>query len=171
MPDVAPVTDTPVPPASLLGRLAAERHAFADACTLRLPRRVSLGEFVEAFYTTRLFKLERWLIARAGRPCSDADVRLLAQGANVRMAMWTVQARTASELLMHEDSGVTRSWFKVDADSAGTTLWFGSAFMPRRVEAGSGQPRFSWTFHALLGFHRAYSRALLKAAARRLGRA
>lgn len=163
------VTDTPVPPASLLGRLAAERHAFADAYTLRLPRRVSLGEFVEAFYTTRLFKLERWLIARAGRPSSDAEVRALAQDADVRMAMWTVQARTASELLMHEDSGVTRSWFQVGAEEGGTTLWFGSAFMPRHPPALGEKPRFSASFHVLLGFHRAYSRALLRAAARRLG--
>jgi len=163
------VTDAPVPPASLLGRLAAQRNAYADAYTLRLQRPVSLAEFVEAFYTTRLFKLERWLIARTGRPSTDADVRPVAQGEDRRMAAWTVEAREGHELLMHEDSGVTRSWFQVQAsEGGGTTLWFGSAFMPRKSSPG-GKPQFSWLFHALLGFHRGYSRALLRAAARRLG--
>ena len=164
------VSDTAVPPASLLGRLAAKRGAFADAYMLQFPRAVSLGEFVEAFYTTRLFKLERWLIARTGRPSSDADVRSLAAGDNRRMAAWTVEAREGDELLMHEDSGATRSWFKAEAGAAGTTLWFGSAVVPRRPAGADGKPRLGRVFHALLGFHRWYSRALLAAAARRLAR-
>lgn len=162
------VSDRPVPPTSLLARLAADRHAFADAYALQLPRRVTLAEFVEAFYTTRLFKLERWLIARTGRPSSDADVRALAQGEDRRMAAWTVEARAGDELLMHEDSGATRSWFKAEVGGSGTTLWFGSALVPRRRGPG-GEPRFGVLVNALMGFHRAYSRALLKAAARRLG--
>ena len=162
------VADTPVPPASLLGRLAAQRGAFADAYMLRLPPTITLAEFVEAFYTTRLFKLERWLIARSGRPSSDADVRAIARGEDGRMAAWTVEARVAGELLMHEDSGVTRSWFKAEAGEGGATiLWFGSALIPRRRGPG-GEPRFGWHVHALMGFHRWYSRALLRAAARRL---
>jgi hypothetical protein len=71
---------------------------------------------------------------------------------------------------MHEDSGATRSWFRAEAGEGGvTTLWFGSAVVPRRRGPG-GEARFSWVFHALLGFHRWYSRALLAAAARRLQR-
>lgn len=163
------VTEAPVPPASLLGRLAAERAAFADAYTLDLLRPVPLAAFVEAFYTTRLFKLERWLIARTGRPCTDAEVRAVARGEDRRLAAWTVEARAPGELLMHEDSGATRSWFQVEAISGGVTrLWFGSAVLPRRRGPG-GEPRFSPVVHALMGFHRAYSRALLKAAASKLG--
>lgn len=161
-------TETPLPPDSLLGRLASERGAFADAYALRLPRAVSLAEFVEAFYTTRLFKVERGLIALFGRPSSDAMARAVARGEGERLAVWTIEARKPDELLMHEDSGATRSWFKVEAGPAGTTLWFGSAVVPRRRGPG-GEPRFGWLFHALLGFHRWYSRALLSAAARRLG--
>lgn len=162
-------TAVPVPPASLLGRLAAERGAFADAYALSLPRRITLADFVEAFYTTRLFKLERWLIARTGRPSSDADVQALAHGHGQRMAAWTVQARTEDELLMHEDSGATRSWFRLEVgEGGGSRLYFGSAVVPRRRGPG-GEPRFGGLFHALLGFHRIYSRALLRAAARRLG--
>ncbi|WP_457444883.1 hypothetical protein [Roseateles sp. P5_E4] len=161
-------TETALPPASLLARLAKEHGAFADAYTLKVPRAVTLAEFVEAFYTTRLFKVERALIALFGRPSSDAMARAVARGEGARLAVWTVEAREPDELLMHEDSGATRSWFKAEAGATGTTLWFGSAVVPRRCEAG-GEPRFGRVFHALLGFHRWYSRALLKAAARRLG--
>lgn len=160
--------DTPLPAASLLARLAEQRGAFADAYTLRVPRAVTLAEFVEAFYTTRLFKIERALIALFGKPSSDAMARAVACGEGERLAVWSVEARTGDELLMHEDSGATRSWFKAQAgEGSSTTLWFGSAVVPRRRGA-DGRPQFSAVFHALLGFHRWYSRALLKAAARRL---
>ncbi|KQY85644.1 hypothetical protein [Pelomonas sp. Root1444] len=159
---------TPLPPHSLLAQLAEQRGAFADAYTLHLPRAVTLAEFVEAFYTTRLFKVERVLLALLGKPSSDAMARALARDEGERLAVWTVEARRPDELLMHEDSGATRSWFKVEAGGGATTLWFGSAVVPRRRGPG-GEARFSGVFHALLGFHRWYSRALLKAAARRLG--
>ena len=163
------VTDTPVPPDSLLGRLAAERRAFADAYTLKLPRAVSQADFVEAFYTTRLFKVERLLLTLLGRPSSDAAARALARGEGQRFAAWTVEARAGDELLMREDSGGTRSWFKTEAgEGGGTTLWFGSAVVPRRPPGAGAAPRMGLVFHALLGFHRHYSRALLAAAARRL---
>lgn len=160
-------TDTPPPPGSLLARLASDRRAFADAYTLPLPRAVPLAEFVEAFYTTRLFKVERALLGLFGKPSSDAMARAVARGEGQRMAVWTIEAREGDELLMHEDSGATRSWFKAEAGAGGTTLWFGSALVPRRHGPG-GEPRFSWVFHVLLGFHRWYSRALLSAAVRRL---
>lgn len=161
-------SETPLPPDSLLARLARDRGAYADAYSLQVSRAVGLAEFVEAFYTTRLFKLERALIALFGRPSNDAMARAVARGEGERLAVWTVEARAADELLMHEDSGATRSWFKAEAGAGHTTLWFGSAVVPRQRGPG-GEARFSGVFHALLGFHRWYSRALLQAAARRLG--
>lgn len=166
---ISHVTETAVPPDSLLGRLAAARGAFADAYTLSLPRAVSHADFVEAFYTTRLFKLERRLLALLGRPSSDAAARALARGEGQRFAAWTVEARAGDELLLHEDSGATRSWFKTEAGAGGSTrLWFGSAVVPRRPPGPGGEPRLGLAFKALLGLHRRYSRALLSAAARRL---
>lgn len=161
-------TDSPVPPDSLLDRLAQAKGAFADAYALRLPRRVPLAEFVEAFWTTRLFKIERVVLALLGKRSSDAMARAVARGEAERIAVWTVEARTANQLLMHEDSGVTRSWFQAEAQpDGGTVLWFGSALVPRRRSPG-GEPKFGPGFHALIGFHRWYSRALLAAAVRRL---
>lgn len=160
--------DRPVPPDSLLDRLAQARGAYADAYAVSVPGRVPLAGFVEAFYTTRLFKLERALLSLLGKPASDAMARAVARGEGERLAVWTVEARTGDELLMHEDSGITRSWFQAEAQADGSTvLWFGSALVPRRRGPG-GEPQFGVLFHALLGFHRAYSRALLAAAVRRL---
>ena len=107
------------------------------------------------------------MLALFGKPSSDAMARAVARGEGQRLAVWTIEVRGGDELLMHEDSGATRSWFKAEASAGGTTLWFGSALVPRRRGPG-GEPRFSWVFHALIGFHRWYSRALLNAAARRL---
>ncbi len=164
---VSNARDVAVPPDSLLGRMAARQGAFADAYSLMVARRVSLAEFVEAFYTTPVFKAERWLMALLGKPSTDAMARAVACGTGERIAVWTVEARDADELLMHEDSGVTRSWFCVQpAADGGTVLWFGSALVPRRRGPG-GEPRFGPGFHALLGLHRWYSRVLLAAAARR----
>jgi hypothetical protein len=161
--------DNPPPAGSLLARLAEERGAYADAYRLPFPRTVPLAEFIEAFYTTRLFKLERAILTLARRPSTDADARAVARGEGGRFAAWTVQAREGNELLLQDDTGATRSWFKTEPGAGGTTLWFGSAIVPRRHEA-NGKPSFSCVFHALLGFHRVYSRALLAAAARRLQR-
>ncbi len=65
---------------------------FADCYTTTLPGRVTLARFVEAFYTTPLFKLERFILRVAGRPSTDDDARQLAQGARNAFAAWTVEA-------------------------------------------------------------------------------
>ena len=62
--------------------MQAERRAYADAYWLDLPGpAVELGTFVEAFCTTRLFKLERLVLRLAGLGSSDADARALARRA------------------------------------------------------------------------------------------
>ena len=54
-------------------------------------------------------------------------------------------------------------------DSTGTRLYFGSAVVPRR-SARAGKPSLGPLFSALLGFHKLYSRILLRAARSRLVR-
>ena len=51
--------------------------------------------------------------------------------------------------------------------SSSTRLYFGSAVVPRQ-RIGAGQPAMGSLFHALLGFHRLYSRLLLRAASKRV---
>jgi hypothetical protein len=48
-----------------------------------------------------------------------------------------------------------------------TLLYFGSAVLPRKSRGAQTQ-NMGWVFHALLGFHRLYSRLLLSAAKRRI---
>lgn len=157
-------TEVPVPPQSFLAAYA-RRGAFTDCYRMAVPQRVALNDFIEAFYTTRLFKLERWLLARAlGIRSTDADAAALAAGRRSTFSAWKVEHRGDTEILL--DAGQTRSWLSVVPNPPGppgTTLLFGSAVVP--VRAGD---RFGWLFHALLGFHKLYSRLLLRAAARRL---
>ena len=155
-------------PAGAVLEPAARAGAYTDCYRVDLPVAVALPRFVEAFYTSRLFRLEGWLIERLlRRSASVADARRLASGASDRFAAWSVRHRDERQILLA--AGATRSWLMVGTrgDAAGSTLYFGSAVMPRRV-AADGSVRMGALFTALLGFHKLYSRLLLTAACRRL---
>ena len=163
---------TELPSSTLLSALR-EQGCFADCYTTTLPRPVTQAQFVEAFYTTPLFKAERWVLrCLAGRRSSDAQARELARGRRDAFAVWKVAQRAPDQILLTDETGRTSSWLMVRpeaATSAGvsTRLFFGSAIRPRRVGA-TGQAQFGPGFHALLGLHGFYSRRLLQAAAARL---
>jgi hypothetical protein len=153
-----------VPETSFLGAFS-RGGAYADCYTAVVEGAVDLPTFIESFYTTRLFKLERWLLARlAALPSTDEQARQLAHARTQRFAAWTVAQRSATEILL--DAGQTRSWLCVeplDHPVPATRLYFGSAVVPMRPGG-----RFGWAFYALLGFHRGYSKSLLRAAARKV---
>ena len=155
---------TPVPTGSFLDAYA-RRDAFTDCYVTSIPGGTTLPEFIEAFYTTRLFKLERWLLAKAlNIPSEDQEASLLARAATERFSAWKVESRASEEILL--DAGQTRSWLSVKplvGPETTTTLFFGSAVVPKRSNG-----KFGWVFHALLGFHRLYSKLLLAAAAKRV---
>jgi len=138
-----------------------------------VPGSVSLAEYVTAFYTSPIFRLERiilkWLVSR---PSTDADARQVAEGLTDRFAAWQVEGRGEQQLLLADITGRTRSGFMVvPLDSSGgnsTALYFGSAVVPAR-ESASGEPVLGAGFRALLGLHRVYSVVLLFAAQRGLG--
>jgi len=145
--------------------------AYTDCYTTQVARSVSHAEYVEAFYTGSVFKLERlllgWLVSK---PSTDAQAKGLALGSLNTFSAWRVEARTADQLLMCDLNGRTRSWLMVaplQASTASTRLYFGSAVVPVRDRA-SGQARLGFLFKALLGFHKLYSRVLLNAARSRL---
>jgi len=163
MPNPAPHAQAlnPVPPGLL--RQHNPPGAFADAYALELPQLVPLADFVNAFYCTPLFKLERGLIGLLlRRPENDAGAAALGHGERSAFSAWQVLDRNATELLLQDQSGRTRSWLRVEPVAGGTRLVFGSAVLPQ-AQGGIG-----WGFRALLGFHAWYSKALLRAAARRL---
>ena len=159
-----PPSATTVPADSFLGAYAA-KGAFTDCYAASVPGSVSLSEFVLAFYTTPLFKVERWLLAKLLRMASsDQQARQLADADTEQYSAWKVEQRSGTEILM--DAGQTRSWLSVQPlaeTGTSTTLLFGSAVVPMRPGGKFGVP-----FHALLGFHRLYSRLLLSSAAKRV---
>jgi len=145
---------------------------FADCYVAELDRSVTLAEFVEAFYTSWVFKLERLILSvAASRPSSDAQARQLAYGTLDSFAAWSVEDRTPEQLLLGDFSGRTKSWLMVSAGTASssTRLYFGSAVVPVRNPT-TGQASLGIVFRALLGFHKLYSRILLGAARSRLSR-
>jgi hypothetical protein len=161
----------PVPAASLLHAYLRE-GAHADCYVAGIERQVSHARYVEAFYTTALFKLERLILKwAAAKPSTDAEAKQLGDGTMDSFAAWRVEGRREDELLLCDFSGRTRSWLKTVPTSAGgrpgTRLYFGSAVVPRRNEK-TGRGSLGFTFRALMPFHKFYSRALLHAAQVRL---
>jgi hypothetical protein len=160
-----------LPTHSLLSRYAAS-GSYTDCYLTEVSGVVSQAEYVEAFYTTWLFKLERlileWLVAR---PSTDDEAAQLARGSRESFAAWSVELRAADQLLMCDFRGGTRSWLMAEPAArnggAVTRLYFGSAVVAQQ-DKKTGQRRLKPQFNALLGFHKLYSRALLRAARRRL---
>jgi hypothetical protein len=123
---------------------------------------------VEAFYTTLVFRLERFLLTWVvSKPSTDTEAARLARGEIDSFAAWTVEGRAADQVLMADYLGRTKSWLMVaPSGSTSTRLYFGSAVVPARDQAGKRTLGFQ--FSALLGFHKVYSRVLLGAARKKL---
>jgi len=170
MPSIRP---HPLPEHALL-RKYANGGAYTDCYITDIPKAISHAAYVEAFYTTAVFKLERLLLAWfVSRPSSDEQARRLSAGELNSFAAWDVEARGVNQLLMCDFQGRTRSWLMVaPAQSAGLTstrLYFGSAVVPSENKS-TRHAGLGITFRALLGFHKVYSRVLLSAASSRLAR-
>jgi len=160
-----------LPTTALLRRYGGEQ-AYSDCFVTEVNRTVALAPYVEAFYTTALFKVERFLLRWfASLPSTDLDASQLAEGSTQAFSAWRVEDRTTDQLLLSDVTGRTRSWLMVappeHVAGKGTRLFFGSAVLlfenPR-----SGEREMGFRFRALLGFHNLYSRLLLSAARARL---
>lgn len=153
-----------LPADALLNRYVSA-GTYVDCYVAEVARSVSCAEYVEAFYTTAVFKLERWILRIAvSRPSADAEAIQLARGERDAFAAWSVEGRTPDQLLLADVGGRTRSWLMVAPSGTGSTLlYFGSAVIPvrdRKTDRASLGP----VFGALLGFHKLYSRVLLLSA-------
>jgi hypothetical protein len=170
------VTQSAVPDDALLrtywGGARPERWRESGDCFVVVANRVvSLGEFVFAFYTSPVFRLERAILRLlAGAPSTNAEARGLADGSTMSFAVWRVGERTATQLLMCDRYERTRSWFRVvHLNDGKTLLQFGSAVASRSNFRAVPGARGS-LFGLLLKFHVAYSQVLLHAAKRGLMR-
>lgn len=140
---------------------------YTDCFVAIVAGRVSQARFVEAFYTSRLFRLERLVLALlVAKPSTDDDARRLAIGEAETFAAWRVEARAPDQILLCDYQSLTRSWLMTaqgpDGEPPTTRLLFGTVVAPRRRE---GARR---VFSALGGLHRVYARALLRSAVARL---
>jgi hypothetical protein len=155
----------PLPESALL-QAYRRSGAYSDCYATEVTGAVPLEQYIAAFYTTPVFKTERfilkWLVRK---PSTDADALGLAAGSLDRFAAWTVEARDADQLLLCDFLGRTRSWLMVEARGATTQLYFGSAVVPSRRTGTMG-----FGFGATLAFHKLYSQVLLSSAAKRLNK-
>ncbi|MEM9173429.1 MAG: hypothetical protein AAGA84_12075 [Pseudomonadota bacterium] len=152
---------------SPLGRYATGDN-YTDCFSVRIEARVSLEQFLAAFYGSRLFALERRFLANAlGHRSTQADIDALAEGSTDKFAAWQVEFRGDDNILLCDVSGRTRSWLKCQPDrrsaTPATALMFGSAVLRR--EGHSFKARLSRALIRLtIPLHRLYARALLRAA-------
>ncbi len=142
---------------------------YTDCYSTQISARVSLEQFVLAFYSTRLFKLERFILKwTVSRPSTDVELARLASGAKSEFAAWSVEDRAENQLLLSDFQGRTRSWLmttSIKTESGDhTRIYFGSAVVPV-PDKKTGEQRLGFAYQALLGFHKIYSVALLSAAA------
>src|SRR2546426_632223 len=143
-----------LPDDALLRRYLGGR-AYTDCYVTEVTRVISHVDYVEAFYTTAVFKLERLLLSWfVARPSSDAEAGELACGKRDSFAAWSVEARAPNQLLLSDFQGRTRSWLmSAPASNHQTTrLFFGSAVVPI-VDRRTGEANMGSAFRALLGFH------------------
>jgi hypothetical protein len=169
---LGPIVQEAVPDDALLrtyrGGARPERWGHHGDCfSATVDRPVNLSDLVFAFYTSRVFRVERLILRLlAGAPSTDAGARALAQGSGTSFAVWRVGERTATQLLMCDRYERTRSWFRVvPLDGGRTLLQFGSA-VAAKPDRRCGLAEMGVGFRLLMGFHVRYSRMLLNAARR-----
>jgi hypothetical protein len=160
-----------IPPGALLAEYQ-QADTYADCYMTDIEAPVTHAEYVTAFYTSRVFKIERFLLKwAAAKPSTDEEAEKLAAGTINSFAAWQVEKRSENQLLLSDYMGNTRSWLMVvplSCDTtSGTRLYFGSAVVPR-ADSKTGNRSLGFVFRALLGFHRLYSVVLLYAARSRL---
>jgi len=156
-----------LPQEALLNKYKQE-GAYTDCYFMDVHHPISHAEYVEAFYTTAVFKVERLILSFiASKPSSDLQAKQLASGEVTNFSAWNVEGRTANQLLLCDFLGRTRSWLMsviTEGNSSTTTrLYFGSAVVPKKNSA-SGRVSFGFAFHALNGFHHLYTRTLMRSA-------
>lgn len=162
------IESCPAPEHALLQAYIRQQGAYTDCYAVNVHGIVPHSDFVHAFYTSAVFKLERLILQCClNKPSTDFEARQLAECAISKFAAWRVESRAADQLLMCDFLGRTRSWLMAhpwqSESGYKTRLYFGSAIVARR-RAKDGKRTIGIGFKVMLGFHRLYSRVLLHSA-------
>lgn len=157
-----------LPPNALLARYEKTNKAHTDCFSTIINHKINLSDYIQAFYTTRLFKIERLILTLIGKPSNDNKAKELAENDQNDFAAWTVEDRNNNQILLCDFMGKTRSWLMVEAieNDQHTKLYFGSAVVFGSKDLSESKP--SSGFSLLSRFHVLYSKALLSAARRKL---
>ncbi|GLX78586.1 hypothetical protein tinsulaeT_19260 [Thalassotalea insulae] len=155
-------------PENALSIKYAHQGAHTDCYYIDIPKKVTLTQYIEAFYTTPVFKIEHIILSIfAKKHVSNNDISALANGNSNQFSIWTVEDKSNNQILLCEFTKSTRSWLMTASlehlNQPVTRLYFGSVVVPRTVSS-SGKSTFGILFHVFSGFHKLYSRALLKSA-------
>ena len=161
----------PIPVNTMLERYA-RNGAYVDCYMTEISGHVSFREYILAFYTTLLFRLERIILKLVvSKPSTDTQARQLADRTRENFAAWHVEDRSENEMLLCDFVERTRSWLMTvpinTVNGTRTQLYFGSAIVPKR-NPKTGELSLGFGFHALLGFHKVYSVLLLYSAKSRI---
>jgi hypothetical protein len=160
-----------VPTHTLLADYSVDGN-YTDCYTTEVRGRISFPEYVFAFYTTLLFRLERLILRiTVSKPSTDNEARQLSEGSCETFSAWQVENRRENEVMMCDFVGRTRSWLMAvpvsAVDGHRTRLYFGSAVVPVQ-NSKTGKPSLGFAYQALLGFHKVYSVLLLSSARLRI---
>ena len=160
-----------LPERALLNRYY-RADTYTDCYVTNISQTVTHVEFLDAFYNTWVFKLERVILKWvASKPSTDAEAKQLAEGTIESYAAWAVEDRCENQILLSDFLGRTKSWLmvtpKFDTGESQTQLYFGSAVVPSHSSKTSSST-IGYAFQVLIGFHKMYSRVLLYSAKLRL---
>ena len=150
------------------GHRSSYKTGYCDCYTVTVGGIVEFEEYICQFYSTSIFKAERWILGFfANLPSNDHELKLLAAGTSNRFAAWSVEQRLPDQLLLCDASGRTRSWLMCtnvkENNINQTRLLFGSAILPV-TDPHTRIRIYQILYITLLGFHKFYSRVLLSSA-------
>src|ERR671924_2078513 len=95
-------------PANTMLKQYSGNGAYVDCYSTEITGQVSFGDYIIAFYTTPLFRLERFILTWAvSKPSTDKQVRQLADGEVEQFAAWQVEGRSENEMLLCDLVGRT----------------------------------------------------------------
>ena len=166
-----PIKACPLPQAALLNRYV-DSNNYTDCYRVDISYKLTHASYVHAFYTSWLFKLERFILQWAvSKPSTDAQALLLAEAKLDSFSAWQVESRAEEQLLLCDISGRTRSWLMVMPQTSDqavkTSLYFGSAVTA--IPGLTPGSVFRWLgFFLLIRMHKVYSVLLLLAASNKL---
>ena len=161
------IRSCPLPDNALLVRYL-KAGGYTDCYMTEISGQISHAQYVYAFYTSFVFKLERFILKwTVSKPSTDVQAGQLAEGSTDKFAAWTVESRTDNQLLMSDFLGRTKSWLMVMHLDKRTRLYFGSAIVPK-TNTRIGRSTIGFGLKVLVWFHKIYSVVLLWATKSRL---